>query len=103
MMLRRLLIAASFLALPAILPATASAQAYLTQWGTHGTGNGQFQFPQGVAVDAGGRVYVADLHNSRIQVFTSSGAYLTQWGTYGVGDGQFQYPQGVAVSAAGDV
>jgi tripartite motif-containing protein 71 len=76
---------------------------YLTQWGTFGTGNGQFNFPYGVAVDAGGYVYVADTDNHRIQVFTRSGVYLTQWGTSGTGDGQFNYPWGVAVDASGNV
>lgn len=43
-------------------PLTAGAQAppYLTQWGTYGTGNGQFDGPVGVATDAAGNVYVTD-------------------------------------------
>ena len=69
----------------ALLPAAASAQtpAYLTQWGSSGSGNGQFNGPTGVAVDGSGDVYVADRANHRIQRFISSGAYLTQWGSYG--------------------
>lgn len=34
---------------------------FLTKWGTNGAGNGQFYIPYGVAVDASGNVYVADL------------------------------------------
>jgi DNA-binding beta-propeller fold protein YncE len=48
-----------------------SSGAYLTQWGTRGTGNGQFNRPYGVAVDGSGNVYVADTNNNRIQVFGS--------------------------------
>ena len=82
-----------------LLPVVAGAQApaYLYQWGTYGTGGGQFISPFGIAVDASGRVYVADGDNYRIQVFTSSGTYLTQWGTQGSGPGQFLSPYGVAV------
>jgi DNA-binding beta-propeller fold protein YncE len=42
--------------------------AFLTKWGTQGTGNGQFQSPAGVAVDITGNVYVADTNNHLIRV-----------------------------------
>jgi DNA-binding beta-propeller fold protein YncE len=101
--LRRFGITLALLGFASILPPTAGAQAppYLTQWGTPGTGDGQFLYPTGIAVDANGNVYVSD--NNRIQKFTSAGVYLTQWGTGGIGSGQFQNPFGVAVDAAGDV
>jgi DNA-binding beta-propeller fold protein YncE len=73
------------------------------QWGSPGSGNGQFYYPASVAVDASGFVYVADQVNQRIQKFTGTGAYLTQWGSYGYGDGQFRSPSGVAVDAQGNV
>ena len=71
-----------------ILPATVGAQppVYLTQWGSPGSGKGQFSEPFGVATDAAGNVYVADRYNWRIQKFTSSGAFLTQWGAFGNGE-----------------
>ena len=76
---------------------------YLTQWGSYGSGNGQFDDPIGVATDAAGNVYVADTDNHRIQKFTGTGTYLTQWGSSGSGNGQFAYPAGVATDAAGNV
>src|SRR5229473_6762067 len=87
------------LALAWVLPREAIAQAppYLLQWGTPGSGNGQFKGPSGIAVDAGHNVYVVDRENQRIQKFTSSGVYLAQWGHFGSGDGEFQFPFGVAV------
>ena len=76
---------------------------YVTQWGSGGSGNGQFSSPLGVAVDAGGHVYVVDYGNNRIQEFTSSGAYVTQWGSSGSGSGQFSSPQSIAVDGIGNV
>ncbi len=51
---------------------------YVTQWGTEGYGVGKFVWPQGVAVDNRGNVYVADGGHS-IQKFTGAGVYLMQW------------------------
>jgi streptogramin lyase len=38
-------------------------------WGARGVGAGEFDGPQGVAVDATGRVLVADQFNNRVQIF----------------------------------
>ena len=43
---------------------------FLTKWGTEGTGDGQFYFPDGVAVAPDGSVYVADTVSNRIQKFS---------------------------------
>ena len=42
----------------------------LTGLGTRGTGDGQFGYPQDVAVASDGSVYVADGGNHRIQKFS---------------------------------
>jgi hypothetical protein len=75
----------------------------LTQWGTPGSGNSQFQYPSAVATDAEGNVYVADDQLHRIQKFTGSGTYLAQWGSRGSGNGQFESPDGVATDPSGNV
>jgi sugar lactone lactonase YvrE len=53
--------------------------------GSSGTGAGQFDFPEGVAVDGSG-VYVADGSNNRVEKFDFGGGFMTMWG-WGVADG----------------
>jgi DNA-binding beta-propeller fold protein YncE len=87
-----------------VCPRLASADATVVdQWGSEGSGDGQFSIPSDLAVGSGGSIYVADSANNRIQKFTASGAFVTKWGASGSGDGEFGFPQGVATNAAGDV
>ncbi len=81
----------------------ANSYSFDLTWGTSGSGNGQFSYPYGVAVDASGNVYVADRGNNRIEKFDTNGNYLAQWGTSGSGSGQFNQPFGVAVDSSGNV
>jgi DNA-binding beta-propeller fold protein YncE len=57
------------LLLVVFLPRRVEAQppVYLTQWGSSGSGPGQFSGPYGVATDAAGDIYVVDTDNNRIQ------------------------------------
>ena len=52
---------------------------YILEWGSRGTGPGEFGLPHGIDVDARGRVYVVDRDNRRVQVFDADGAFLDQW------------------------
>lgn len=61
------------------------------------------RFPQGIAADDEGRLYVADCRNSRVQILTSSGECLMQLGEHGSGPGQFDQPQGVAIGPSGQL
>jgi DNA-binding beta-propeller fold protein YncE len=43
---------------------------YVDEFGQGGTGDGAFAFPNGVAVDARSRIYIADWDNDRIQLWS---------------------------------
>src|SRR5262249_58122504 len=62
---------------------------FFQEWGKSGTGNGEFNYPGGLAAGRDGRLYVADQTNRRVQVFDAEGKFLTKWGEYGVKPGQF--------------
>ena len=55
----------------------------LHEWGSAGTGRGQFRLPHSIQVDAKGIIYVADRENGRIQRFNRAGTYLGEWSQYG--------------------
>ena len=65
-----------------ILEYTAAGQK-VREWGSHGTGPGQFHLPHGIAIDAAGIVYVADRENGRIQRFDLAGRHLGTWPSLG--------------------
>ena len=52
---------------------------FVKQWGSLGVEAGQFSLPHSIAVDSGGRLYVADRNNARVQIFDQSGKFLAQW------------------------
>jgi tripartite motif-containing protein 71 len=66
-------------------------------------GEGVLRFPEAVAVDAQGDVYVADQLGYEVQEFTAAGQFETEWGAYGGGPGQFGPIAGLATDAAGNV
>ena len=73
-------------------------------------GSASFYYPQSVAVDSSGYVYVADMNNQKIRKITPGGVVSTLAGdgSLGLTDGPggsatFNYPQSVAVDSNGYV
>ena len=73
----------------------AGGAAFVRNFGAPGSGAGQFNGPEQVAV-VGNDIYVADFSNNRVQRFNkSTGAYISQFGVPGSGPGQFSNPCGL--------
>ncbi len=83
---------------------------FQTQWGSYGSGPGQFGPIGGLATDVHGNVYVLDSEHNRIEKFTSTGNFLTSWGHSGSGLGQFHFfssknpsqPPGGGIAVSGE-
>ncbi|HEY1008261.1 MAG TPA: hypothetical protein VGD92_13805 [Sphingobacteriaceae bacterium] len=72
--------------------------------------NASFNFPQGIALDRSGNLYVTDGFNHNIRKVSASGMVSTVAGgtTPGFRNGsgksaRFNFPHGIAISAAGDL
>ena len=67
---------------------------YIKTWGGTGIDAGQFIWPHNVAIDARGRVLVADREAHRVQLFDEDGKFLTMWNNIHRPDGMTIGPDG---------
>ena len=77
--------------------------AFVRAIGKRGTENGEFNFPTNLSVDRGGRLYVTDTLNFRVQIFDEAGAFVAAIGTQGDGPGHLNRAKGVGVDSEGHV
>jgi len=70
---------------------------YISTFGSHGEGKGQFIWPTGIALDKDTNVYVTDEWLNRITKYDRDGEYITHWGARGSGDGDVDRPSGIAI------
>ena len=68
---------------------------YLGQFGSHGSGEGQFNAPDGTCSDGSRHVLVADNRNNRVQVFTAEGKFVSKITCY--------QPHDLAVDNTGNI
>jgi DNA-binding beta-propeller fold protein YncE len=50
---------------------------FITAWGSPGSANGEFKYPEGITVDKLEHIYVVDRGNDRIEKFDSNGRFIT--------------------------
>jgi len=75
----------------------------LGQFGSSGTGNGQFVSPRGIAIDSSSNAYVSDIDRHDVQKFDSSGAFVSKWGGLGGANGQLDQPNALAMGPDGNL
>ncbi|MBS0557253.1 MAG: 6-bladed beta-propeller [Proteobacteria bacterium] len=78
--------------------------AYVSQFGSAGSGAGQLNAPSGLVYNpVNGNLYVSEVGNDRVQIFTTTGTYVSQFGSPGAGNGQLNDPYALAVDARGNI
>jgi sugar lactone lactonase YvrE len=82
---------------------TATDPCFDFAFGKKGTGNGEFESPNGIATDSSGNIWVTDTANNRIEKFNAKGEYLSQFGKAGAGNGEFNAPKGIAIDSSGNI
>lgn len=85
----------------------------LASWGASGSEAGQFAFsppPDGPPLDGGflvvgqgGKVYVSDSYNNRVQIFDSDGEFLEIWDSYGPENTMFNNLGPISVDGNGSI
>ena len=87
---------------PVPLPLSWTGKKYYTfdaMWGSKGSGLGQLNFPEGIAVGPSENIYICDTGNNRILVWDNEGRPLRTIGSFGSSatwrnPPQFDHPSG---------
>lgn len=69
---------------------------FIKTFGSTGYGPGQLRGPHALAMDAAGRIFVADRQNQRIVIFDQDGKYLAKWTQFGM-------PSDIAIDRNGKI
>lgn len=72
--------------------------------GSAGTGEGQFQYVEDFAFDAGGHLLATDAAHAYVQVFDKkTGKFLSRFGGKGDNDENLEKPEGISVAPNGNI
>lgn len=76
----------------------------IKQFGTRGTGDGQFNLPKDATIGPDGLIYIVDSANFRVQVLNpADGSFVRTFGAIGRRAGQFSRPKSIDTDADGNV
>lgn len=76
---------------------SADTGTWMRKIGNKGSGDGQLQLPQGIALDRFGNLFIVDYGTSKISCFNKAGMFQRSWGGKGTGRGEFNVPRGIAI------
>nr|WP_284694664.1 6-bladed beta-propeller [Geomonas sp. Red32] len=77
--------------------------AYVKSWGSLSPDYWRLNLPNSVAADLNGKIYVTDVGNNVVHIYSNEGTLISDLGGAGSGNGQFTNPSGVAIDAQGNV
>jgi serpin B len=92
-----------------VVDVTTSPGTYLSTLGVsgkYGSDNAHFGYPESVALDNSGNIYIVDRGNDRVQKFSSSGEYLMTLGVSGksgLDNSHFNTPVSLALDSSGNI
>ncbi len=73
---------------------------FSSSFGKECSDKGQFNRPRDINCDGTGKVYVANQHNHRIQLFTAKGKFLRMFGRRGEGREELVRPIGITIDTS---
>ncbi len=73
------------------------------EFGSDGSGDGQFTGPTAITHGPDDRVYLADEELNRITVYDPDGEFISKWGEQGTAHGQINGPAGLKFASNGDL
>ena len=86
---------------PPVLYPSLTGSMFAFEFGSRGSGAGEFMGPHNIAVGPGGVIAVSDMGNQRVQVFYPNGTFAFEFGSYGSGAGEFMGPYDLAFGPYG--
>ena len=70
---------------------------FITSFGSKGSGQGQYDWPNDLAFDSQGNIYVSEYNSNRVQVVDPNGCYLRQFSNES-GPGKLYRPEGIHIA-----
>ena len=77
--------------------------ASISNGGTSGSGNGEFDYATGITLGPDENLYVADKRNERIQVLDKNGTFVREFGSGGTAPGQLDQPKSLSFLPDGNL